>query len=140
MGLYYDGTSDATWTYPMCRHLKELEDEVSRLRAENDEWEKHSLVQIVAERDMLRATIDRLQCERNEVQDRVATCECQNARLREQLQASVELTAIREEQLQDEIHGTNINFSSWLSEEMQDLEYCVQGAPGASRDLNNVCC
>lgn len=49
--------------------------EVERLREESDIWEKHGLVQIVEERN----------------------------KFRKQLQASIELNAIREEQLRDEL-------------------------------------
>jgi len=41
--------------------LEAQQAEAERLQAESDEWDKHSLVQIVAERDKLRARVKKLQ-------------------------------------------------------------------------------
>ena len=53
--------SDHWWTRLRAMDMfLELQGEIYRLRAEDEQWDKHSLVQIVEERDRLRAALQHI--------------------------------------------------------------------------------
>jgi uncharacterized coiled-coil DUF342 family protein len=76
--------------------------EIERLRAEDEIWDKHSLVQIVTERDELRAEADRLRRDFIEESDDASRLQAEVERLRGALQflepSARELLAVANEE------------------------------------------